>query len=267
MSAGVPWADWLRRWHRQQGVYIKHRESAYEAMLTFLDVLRPGPITVLDLACGPGSISERVLGSRPLARSVAVDLDPVLLAVGEGALGDMGGRLRWVQADLRSPDWPSLLGEDRFDAVLSSTALHWLGPAELVTVYAQAKSLLADGGVLMNFDAFCFPRTTPRIREAVNRIDVQRQREAMDQGDEGWGNWWEALRKEPALKDAFASRDRLFARGPETENVFQPHPDADVADGPTKLTWGFHEAALLAAGFSEVVSIWQDLHKRVLLAI
>jgi trans-aconitate methyltransferase len=62
----------------------------------------------LDLACGPGSIAQRLLVRFPAARAVAVDFDPVLMRLGQDALGDLDGRLRWVEADLRRPDWNGL---------------------------------------------------------------------------------------------------------------------------------------------------------------
>jgi hypothetical protein len=50
----------------------------------------------------------------------------VILAIGRGVLGTVDGRLRWIDADLASPDWLEALGETQIDAVLSTTALNWL---------------------------------------------------------------------------------------------------------------------------------------------
>jgi SAM-dependent methyltransferase len=264
--AVVAWVDWLRRWDAQQCVYIQERERAFGIMFSFLDKLLPAAITVLDLAAGAGSISQRLLGRRPDVRSVAVDIDPVLLAVGEGALGDMGGRLRWVRADLRDPRWPGMLGEDCFDAVLSATATHWLSLDELTAVYRDVAGLLRPGGVLLNLDGLYFARSQTRIRKAVNAIDQCRQQRGLDEGAEGWGDWWDSLRAEPALRDAFAERDRIFS--PARGRIFQPHDTAlTTAAKPDHVTMAFHEAALLEVGFEEVAPVWQDLHKRILLAI
>src|ERR1043165_2040528 len=90
-TAQVDWADWLRRWDAQQSLYMTTREERFEAMLdavaTTVVAERDGEIVVLDLACGPGAISQRLLNRFPAASSFAVDLDPVLLAIGQGALG------------------------------------------------------------------------------------------------------------------------------------------------------------------------------------
>jgi hypothetical protein len=60
-----------------------------------------------------------------------VDLDPVMLAIGRGALGTVDRRLRWIEAGLVSPGSLESLGEPHIDAVLSTTALHWLEPEPL----------------------------------------------------------------------------------------------------------------------------------------
>ena len=93
-------------------------------MLDVLETLLPESFIALDLACGPGSISQRLLARFPQACSVAVDIDPILLLLGRQVLGDMQGRLRWVEADISEPSWYSQLGEEQVDAVVSTTALH-----------------------------------------------------------------------------------------------------------------------------------------------
>ncbi|WP_426513990.1 methyltransferase domain-containing protein [Dactylosporangium sp. McL0621] len=138
---GIDWDDWLHRWDAQQEGYVPEREARFTAMFDVLAALLPDGFTAVDLACGPGSIAQRLLARFPAARVVAVDMDPVMLALGRGALGDAGGRLRWVEADLAAPGWVAELGEPRVDAVLSSTALHWLWPDSLTRVYRELASL------------------------------------------------------------------------------------------------------------------------------
>src|SRR5690606_39217095 len=82
------WPSWLRRYDTQQAAYLPAREERFTAMLNVLGALLPEEFVALDLACGPGSISQRLLERFPRARAVAVDVDPVLLAMGQGALGD-----------------------------------------------------------------------------------------------------------------------------------------------------------------------------------
>ena len=110
-TPGVDWHRWLQRWDVQQTGYLPDREGRFTAMLDVLEILLPDEFVALDLACGPGAISQRLLARFPKARCVAVDLDPVLLTMGQSVLGTMGGRLRWVAADLTTPEWITQLGE------------------------------------------------------------------------------------------------------------------------------------------------------------
>jgi hypothetical protein len=72
------------------------------------------------------------VGVQQQTQAIAVDIDPVMLAIGRGALGTVAGRLRWIEADLASPDWVDGLGETELDAVLTTMALHWLEPLRRV---------------------------------------------------------------------------------------------------------------------------------------
>ena len=68
----APWADLVRRWDAQQAGYIEARERMYDVLIDALVHLCPDPqVRVLDLACGPGAISGRLLARLPQARSVA----------------------------------------------------------------------------------------------------------------------------------------------------------------------------------------------------
>ena len=92
----VDWKRWLERWDAQQTGYVPRREERFRVMLDAVAALLPEDFVALDLACGPGAISQRLLERFPLARAVAIDFDPVMLAIGRGALGTYGDRLRWV---------------------------------------------------------------------------------------------------------------------------------------------------------------------------
>lgn len=247
----VAMTDLLRRWDDQQNVYINQRERVFDVMLDVLEQLGGQPeLTVLDLCCGPGAISQRFLHRFPHGRAVALDIDPVLLAIGESAMGDSNGRLRWVRADLRDPSWPDQVGTS-VDAVLSSTALHWLSPPDLASAYKAAAGLLRPGGVLINADYTPLP-AGGRLHAACEAIDRGRQQSAVNGGAEAWDDWWAAAESEPNLAEAVAERRLLWPDGSRDGN----------APGP-----GFHHAALAEAGFIEIGAVWQDLEERVLVAI
>jgi len=68
----IDWLDWLQRWNAQQEGYIPEREAHFTAMFDALAALLPASFVALDLACGPGSISQRLLTRFPGARAIAV---------------------------------------------------------------------------------------------------------------------------------------------------------------------------------------------------
>jgi SAM-dependent methyltransferase len=251
--AQVDWQRWLQRWDSQQTGYLPDREARFNAILDVLEALLPETFVALDLACGPGAISQRLLARFPQARCVAMDLDPVLLTMGQSVLGTMGGRLRWVTADLMTAEWITELGEAQFDAVLSTTALHWLAAEPLVRLYRQLGQLVRPGGVVLNGDHMKFRPSMETFQQVADTVKARRQEEAFTRrGVEDWTAWWHALAAEPALQDLFAERERRFAWKAQERHV----PIFDV-----------HEAALRDAGFREVGVVWQNMDNRVLMAV
>jgi SAM-dependent methyltransferase len=252
-QAPIDWQRWLQRWDVQQAGYLPDREARFNAMLDVLAALLPENFLALDLACGPGAISQRLLNRFPKARCVAVDLDPVLLAMGQGVLGTMAGRLRWVEANLMTADLPAELGDGPFDAVLSTTALHWLPPEPLIRLYRQLAQLVRPGGVVLNGDHLKFDLSMPTFQRLADTVKERRREDAFTRrGVEDWSQWWEALAAEPALQALFTERERRF--------TWKGH-------GHTVPIFALHQAALKDAGFREVGVIWQNMDNRVLMAV
>ena len=250
----VDWQAWLRRWEAQQSGLIPLREIRFAAMLDVLETLLPSDFVALDLCCGPGSLSQRLLQRFPQARAVAVDLDPFLLAIGQGALGTVDGRLCWVEVDLRTPEWMDGLGETQFDAVLSTTALHWLPTPDLMQLYHQLGQVVRPGGLVLNGDHMNFASHLPQFQQCADAIRARHKREAaLVVGAEQWQEWWDAARQTAAVQNLVAERDLRFTwRAPD--NWCNPIYD-------------LHEAALREAGFREVGTIWQYFGNRILMAV
>lgn len=254
------WQGWLGSWEAQQEGYLPERENRFEAMFEATEHLLGSAseeFVALDLASGPGSLSRRLLERFPAARCVAVDYDPVLLRLGRGALGDYGGRLRWVEANLRERSWTAKLAqstqERTFDVVLSTTALHWLPVSELVALYWDIAGLIRTGGAFLNGDHLSFPPYLPTVSRVTQEMRYQRQRVAFANGDaEDWAGWWEGISREPSVEQMLAEREARF--------------EGRAKDEETPVE-ALHEAALYNAGFSEVAPIWQWGSNHVLMAV
>jgi SAM-dependent methyltransferase len=113
--------DWFTvRWTRSKRA-IPGREARFRRCSLRYELL-PTSFVVLDLACGPGSISQRLLARFRNAQAIAVDMDPVMLAIGRGTLGTMAACAD--QGIWRRPTgWA--LGETQIDAV--SVPPHCIG--------------------------------------------------------------------------------------------------------------------------------------------
>lgn len=143
-TLGSDWQAWQESWDRQQEWYLPDREERFRVMLDMVEALVGPEPRVLDLACGTGSITARLLERFPKAVSTGVDLDPALLTIAEGTFaGD--DRVAFVTADLKDPEWASLLPYDSYDAVLTATALHWLHSEPLAVLYGQVAGVVREG--------------------------------------------------------------------------------------------------------------------------
>lgn len=245
------WRSWLERWEVQQAAGAPHREERFDAMLDVLDAYLPRRFVALDVGCGPGSLSRRILRRFPAARSIAVDRDPVLLHLGQEALGTMGGRLTWVQADLRDPSWLSRLPVHKVDAAVSTTALHWFTARELRGVYRDLGRVVRRRGVLLDGDWIPYPRSERTFRETAREVDRRRFGSHQGGSRSAWHAWWNAIEKVPELRPFFLERKRL----PRTHHSEE------------ELPLSVHTAALKGAGFRGVEIVWQHWDNRILAAI
>lgn len=249
------WQAWQDSWDRQQEFYLPDREERFRVMLDAVEALVGDRPRVLDLACGTGTITARVLRRFPGAVTTGVDQDPALLTIARGHFaGDE--RTGFVTADLTDPDWPSLLPYDSYDAVLTATALHWLAPDPLRELYGRLRTLVRPGGVLLNADHMPDP-ATPRINVAERAFTEARQARAREAGVLDWPDWWAAVAVAPELAEAAERRFALYGR---------PTRGADhEAGGALPVAW--HLEALRGAGFTEVRPAWSSLTDAVVLAL
>jgi methylase of polypeptide subunit release factors len=96
------WAKkWQRSWDRLEGDLVPDRELRIRALVDVVEAITGRTPTVLDLACGTGTITCRLLDRFPAACSIAVDVDPVLLTIASATFAS-DDRVRIVRADLRS---------------------------------------------------------------------------------------------------------------------------------------------------------------------
>lgn len=234
------------------------RTRRMDELLQVLSAHFRGPFTVLDLGSGPGTLTARVLDRFPGSRVVAVDTDPVLLRVGAEALHRYIKRTAWVLADLREKSWSSALPARRFDAAISSLALHWLEEGEIRALYRSLRPLLRSGGLLVNGDFLPSSQLEGPGRTAEGHREPQRRRAGLRAFKTEWENWWGALVEEPLMRDVLKERQaRMPGKIPPRRTTGPRIPVSLEA----------HERALQDAGFREIAVSWQDRGFRVLVGV
>ncbi|MEV5619640.1 class I SAM-dependent methyltransferase [Streptomyces bacillaris] len=248
-GTSTDWRSWQESWDRQQEWYMPDREERFRVMLDMVEaVVGPAP-RVLDLACGTGSITDRLLRRFPDATSTGVDLDPALLAIARGTFeGD--DRVTFVTADLKDPEWTARLPHTSYDAVLTATALHWLHSEPLAALYGQLGGLVRDGGVFMNADRTIDP-DTPRINAAERAHRHAGMDRAKAAGALDWADWWALAAADPVLAGPTAER---FA-------IYGEHADGDMPSA------AWHARTLLASGFGEARTVWASPSDSLVLAV
>jgi SAM-dependent methyltransferase len=246
------------RWDAQQTGYIRHRAERFATIARVVRHVAAGVAEprILDLAGGTGSLALEILAAIPGATAVVADKDPALLAIAADlALGEP--RLEIAEVDLAHDGWADhpLIARGGFDAVVSSTALHWLQPAALVDAYRRLPALVRPGGIVLNGDHLAYDA---HQEGTLARISLADDREVQDAafapgGVDTWDAWWQAVADTPRYADALARRDEVWGE--------------ELHVAPPKVTLGFHLEALRSAGFVETGTAWRYLDDVVLYAV
>jgi len=253
------WPAWVARWERMQARYLVERRQRFETIARLIAAAQGTSPLILDLGCGPGSLMAALLEAIPGARIVGLDMDETLLLLAEKRLARYGERARVMLADLRIQDWIAALtrppsnppiselrnggtkgGGVRADAIVSATALHWLSPDQLSTLYRQIASLLNPGGIFLNADHVA--SGSPAVQAAwVQHRERMRAGQQTDPTTDDWNGFWKA----------YLAALGLEAQG-EREEAFGGWQG--IEDG-LPLAWHFDQ--LRQAGFASVDCFWR----------
>jgi trans-aconitate methyltransferase len=245
----MSWDAWVERWERQQERYLVDREGRFALMLDYAQAqLETAEPRVLDLCCGNGALTRRVLERFPDARVTAVDWDPVHLEIARRTLPE---RVEIVEADVTRPGWDETIAPGSLELVVTATALHWIDDEPLTALYARLAVLMAEGGLFLNSDHF--PQAEPTIRRLSMEQSEAWQEANFAGGEETHSGFHEAAAADADLREASELRARRFAE----------HVSGD--DRPRSVE--FHREALHEAGFGEVAEVWRHRDDAVLLAL
>ncbi|HMI68646.1 MAG TPA: class I SAM-dependent methyltransferase [Solirubrobacteraceae bacterium] len=149
----MPAEEWMTAEHVARYLELADeypRRAEGESVL--LDHVPRDARRILDLGAGDGRLLAMLRIDRPHVRGVALDLSELMLeAARKRFAGDE--RVELVRHDLAEP----LPAIGRFDAVVSSMAIHHLEHERKRSLYGEIFDVLEPGGVFANFEHVASP--------------------------------------------------------------------------------------------------------------
>ena len=247
----INYDEFLSSWELQQNALIEMREERFSFMMDVIEETHPEVNRILDAGCGPASFSVRLAERFKDARIYSIDYDPVLLKLAKSNASRYGSRIKVLEYDLKGNDWAAGLADEGLDAIVSTTALHWIPRNNLSNVYENFYKLLKDGGIFMdgdhfrsNSDSVDLHEMYSKIRNKISKLNISREK-AMN-----WEEWWGYISNSEIFREELMERAKRYASGSHDQNVsLEEHIDI-----------------LNHAGFSSTGVIWQYLDNRVLFA-
>lgn len=163
MSVNTPVNLWSRTDHAldyiERADSIPHRTEGESSLLEFI------PQTtrrILDLATGDGRLLALAKRKHPNTEAIAIDFSPAMIKAAKKRFAN-DSSVAVVAHDLDNP-LPSL---GKFDAVISSFAIHHLAHGRKRTLYSEIHGLLNADGVFCNLEHVSSP--TARLHEEFLR--------------------------------------------------------------------------------------------------
>lgn len=206
------------------------------------------PLRILDLGCGPGTLTRRIASAFPEALVVGIDADPVLVGLARRSVTlrvagadprHLAGHCTFVNDTVADtvvdPVPESLRRRGPFDVIVSSAFIHYFDDAGLDRLHALCRALAAPGGVLVTAEQFAAANVSP----APSQPSVPAQPVEVARAESPWGQWWRHTRADAALV-AFA-----LAAVPEPGRPVSGNQGGDVS-----RTAAEYRAALVRAGFA-----------------
>jgi SAM-dependent methyltransferase len=193
---------------------------------------------LVDLGCGSGSLTVRLLEAFPDAQVIGIDIDPTLLPLAQLRTARFGERVRFIQKDLRDPAWTEIFPKP-VDAVVSATALHWLNEQQLKQVYAQIASILRGGGIFLNADHV--GSDFPALQQFWEWHREEKRKQRRDPRADDWNTFMNTYLNELGA-DAREIRQQVLGEWEGTEEGFP-------------LAWHFDH--LRKANFKHVECFWR----------
>lgn len=137
-------------------------QISLELLTASAKAIKPNATTVLDLGCGAGNYTLKMLSKAPNLECVLVDLSPNMLERAKLRVSEATtGKVETIQGDIRAIELP----KNHFDIILAGAVLHHLREdADWEFVFKKLYDSLTPGGCLLISDLLV------QDHEGVNKI-------------------------------------------------------------------------------------------------
>ena len=127
---------------------VPYHEDVQEQICSILSLIGKRSLRVLDVGAGSGILLQQI-SRKYKTESVWQDFSDDFFTVAKNRL--RGENASFVISDLGNPEWHSEI-KGKFDAIVSSNAIHHLKDQRKKELYNELVQLLAPGGMLLNAD-------------------------------------------------------------------------------------------------------------------
>jgi tRNA (cmo5U34)-methyltransferase len=136
---------------------IRQLLPRYDEMLTAIAHCIPTTAQrILELGCGTGELSLKILHRCPFAEIIALDYSPRMLQFAKHKIESAGYAARWKGIEADFGDWTNKPDKINigigFDGVVSSLAIHHLTNEMKLKLFQRIRESLNSGGAFWNAD-------------------------------------------------------------------------------------------------------------------
>jgi tRNA (cmo5U34)-methyltransferase len=125
-----------------------HYEEMMDAVVAALPFRKDSRIRMIDLGCGTGNFTRKLIAAFPLAQVTCVDMAGNMLAMAKAKLGK-NPRVTFWQSDVRDFDY-----SEKFDVIVSSLVFHHIEKRGKTAFFRKLRKALTSKGVLFTIDIF-----------------------------------------------------------------------------------------------------------------
>jgi tRNA (cmo5U34)-methyltransferase len=181
MAPGHEWeekervAEYVSRMDRQQA----ERLEIFNLMGDLFPFEKHAAIRILDIGTGYAPLAAALLDQYPNASAVGLDMSEPMIEVGRQRMAAYGKRFQYHLGNFDDGTLPADL-PGRFDAIVSSRAIHHLHGEPKQRLFREIYNRLNDKGCFFNFD-IARP-SDPRLRPLYRKVNAATAPQERPQG-------------------------------------------------------------------------------------